>query len=218
VRLLAVLLIAGCFSKPPRPEGDDAKTSDGNAACSSPPIKDDFEVVAATPCGAGFGGGNAGASIERDSGVLEMTVVAGVANDASCSWNMSFAEGAFAQVVDHTGPGGTFTILQVSIGDLRVGISVIDEATAILNMFDTVLAQDIVQVPYDNNEMAWWRLRPEGGLVLGEYSADGKVWNRLGASTSPAPVDTQVSLNAGAYLALPGEGRARFDNFNVCAP
>ncbi len=108
-----------------------------------------------------------------------MTVAANLVNDASCTWTMGFEDGAFVEVRRSLGPGGTFTILQVNIGDLRVGVQVIDETTAILEMFDTILpAETVVQLPYDSQQMRWWRLRPESGQVIGEYSRDGKAWTR----------------------------------------
>lgn len=214
------MLIAGCFSKPPRPlEGDAKIDPDGNSgpACTNPPVEDNFDnTFTASPCGDGFPDGDPNSIITR-TGVLEMALMSGLTEtDASCSWDMRFDDGAFVEVRRTLGEGPTYTILQVNVGAIRVGLSVFGESQLFL-FDDSQDPKELVELVYDRTEMKWWRLRPEGGLVIGEYSSDGKAWTRIGASVAPAPTDvTQVHLNAGAFAPLVNPARAEFDDFNIC--
>lgn len=221
MRGLALLLIAGCFSKPPRPlEGDAAIDPDGSSgpACTTPPVQDDFDNTGVLPCGDGFSDEDPSSTLTRNSGRLEMAVIAGTTAVASCTWNTQFDDGAFVEVRQTLGEGTTFTLLQVSIGNLAVGIKAVGESQ--LSLFDTAAdPPELVELPYERSNMRWWRIRPEGGVVIGEYSGDGKRWQRLGASITPAPTGpTLVHLNAGAFAPLANPATAELDNFNVCAP
>jgi hypothetical protein len=212
------MIAAGCLSKPapPSASSDAAGDPDGNSgpACINPAVKDDFDDTFKPPCGAGFEDGDGSSTISRDTGSLRQTPATNKVSAASCSWQMLFDEGAFVEVRKTLDTGGSFTILQVSNGDLSVGIQVLDETAPILMMFDTVRSESIAELPYKKNQMRWWRLRPEAGLVIGEYSANGRAWTQLGASITPAPTTAMlVSLNAGVYRELAKPGVAEF---NVC--
>ena len=75
------------------------------------------------------------------------------------------------------------------------------------------------ETTYDPTAMRWWRLRPEAGVIVGEYSADGRQWTRFGESvTAPPSTSMSVSLNAGNFQTIAAAQSAEFDNFNVCPP
>lgn len=219
MRGLALLLIAGCLTKPPPPlDGDAGIDGDAPVApmCTTPPVRDDFDDTFTTPCGEGFSDVDPSSTITRSGGILEMAVAAGVTTSASCSWNTRFDDGAFIEVRRTLGAGATFTLIQVSVGDLAVGIKAVGDSQLV--MFDTAASpQELIELTYVRSDMRWWRIRPEAGVVLGEYSADGRRWKRLATSLTPAPTAaTQVHLNAGAFAPLANPASAELDNFNVC--
>lgn len=212
MRWAAVFLLAGCLTRPPRP--DEAS----GPACTTPTIRDTFDDPFAPVCGVGFQDGNGDSTIERGGGVLRQAPGAGVINDASCTWaSFDFDQGTFVQLLKPLRTGGTYTILQAEVGGAAVGIEVLDDSGPVLLMFDTAQDDLIVELDYDK-DMEWLRLRPDGGQITGEYSQNGEDWVFLGTSAvTPAPTtEVSVSLNAGIYNPLADPGVAEFDNFNVC--
>lgn len=214
-RVVAFALLAGCLSKPQRPLGDAPEPDDATTVtgCTPSAFRDDYETGTA-PCGIGFSGAAGSCVMERSNGVLTMTPGAGSGNDCSCtSQEFLFADGIFVEVVTSTGPNDTFTILQID--DPPVAITVIDDGSAELNIAEagTVLTA----LPYNPVTMRWWRLRPDGGNVVGEYSANGTTWNRLAATTAAAAMRASASVNSGSFGSVQPM-TATFDNLGTCPP
>ena len=211
------LLLAGCLSKPPRPDDLGPELP----SCTTPTITDTFDDPFAPVCGVGFEDTDVNSITERSGGVLHQRPGANVINDASCTWaSFDFSQGTFVHLRRPLSTGGSFTILQFGDETNGVGIEVLDDAEPVLLMFERGLGDPIAMEPYDSSEMQWLRLRPQSGQVSGEYSADGKRWKQLAITTvTPSPTDVvTVSLNAGIYNPLADPGDAEFDNFNVCPP
>ena len=212
------MLLAGCLSKPPRPED----VGPASPTCTTPTITDNFDdPFPPMVCGFGFEDTDVASTIERSGGVLHQRPGANVINDASCTWaSFDFTEGTFVHLIRPLSTGGSFTILQWGTDTNGVGIEVLDESEPVLMMFERGDGDPIATEPYDAAAMQWLRLRPESGFVAGEYSADGKRWKQLALTTlNPAPTEVvTVSLNAGIYNPLADPGEAEFDNFNVCPP
>jgi hypothetical protein len=213
VRVVAVVaLLTGCLSKPPRP-GGDPDPDGGVVGCTASAFRDDFEA-GTEPCGVAFPSEAGTCVMKRSNGVLTMSPGIGDGNDCSCTTpEFLFADGIFVEVIDSTGPGGTYTILQLM--DPPVTISVQDDGATELHMAEggNVLAA----LPYNGTTQRWWRLRPDNGVIVGEYSETGASWTRLAATTAAPPMRTQVSLNSGSFgTAQPMT--ATFDNLGTCPP
>lgn len=213
-----VIISAGCFSKPERPGAstDGAPLVDA-PPCVAPTISDNFDDSFAPPCGVGFGGGGGGGSESRGGGVLHMVPSPGVVSDGSCTWaSFDFTDGAFVELRRPVNPGGSFTVLQVTVGAESVGIGVENDVETNLVAFET--AGQLASTPYDPVAMRWLRVRPAAAQVALDYSADGRSWTAFAVTVvTQAPTTTiEVSLNGGIYNPVADPGEAEFDNFDVC--
>jgi hypothetical protein len=211
-RAAVLALLAGCLSKPPRPDVDPVPDG-GVVGCMASAFRDDFET-GTEPCGVAFPDEAGTCVMKRSNGVLTMTPGPGDGNDCSCtSPDFLFADGIFVEVIDSTGQGDTYTIMQLT--DPPVSISVIDGGTVELHM--AVDGTVIAALPYNGTTQRWWRLRPEGGAIVGEFSETGTSWTHLATATVAPPMRTQVSLNSGSFGTVQPM-TATFDNLGTCPP
>jgi hypothetical protein len=71
-------------------------------------------------------------------------------------------------------------------------------------------------IAYDPAVHRWLRMRERAGTTYFEFSPDGKAWNEISRTPTPAALTVAVvTLGAGAAAAAPGT--AIFDNFNTPA-
>jgi hypothetical protein len=78
---------------------------------------------------------------------------------------------------------------------------------------------DLVDVPYNATNHAWWQIHQTGGSVIFETSLDGSNWNNL--ITIPTPFDVShmhIEIFAGTYQPETNPGTAIFDDFNGGVP
>jgi hypothetical protein len=181
--------------------------------CTNALYSDDF-APAGAPCGGGFPGGNATGSCFTRDGALTMAPQLGDGNDCSCTTpSFSFSNGIFVEVQQILGSGGTFTILQIDTPSVAINVN--HDGGPVLHMDEA--GQRLSQATYNAETMRWWRLRPEGGNVVGEYSKDGKAWVALATTSAAAPASVQASINAGTY-GTSTPMTATFDNLGTCPP
>jgi hypothetical protein len=214
-----VVVLAGCFAKPARPDVDPGDGGVDAPPCMAANVSDNFDDTSGQPCGAGFEDGDPISTVTRRDGVLQQAPGTTDVSNASCTWGgVVFDRPVFVEVRSVLGPGGTYTILQLDAAGSSVGMAVTNDAQARLEAFDDAQPGSTIRdIPYDPVEMRWWRLRPDGGNITSEYSPDGLAWTHLATtSVSTAPTDTDVSLNGGTFAILAAPGVAEFDNFDVC--
>ena len=72
---------------------------------------------------------------------------------------------------------------------------------------------------YDPVAMRWVRIRPDraANLIIGEYSADGSKWTKVGSVSTTVPVTVKATLIGGVAQGAPTvSGVAEFSRFIVC--
>lgn len=78
--------------------------------------------------------------------------------------------------------------------------------------------REIGAVPYNASAHRFLRQREQGGMIIGEVSADGQTWTQLGSVASPFdPRFTQVALVGGTYGSEPSPGIVEFEGINIGA-
>jgi hypothetical protein len=108
---------------------------------------------------------------------------------------------------------------QVTVGRLSVHIEM-DGTNLKFNSFDELSQEytEYASVAYDAGEHRWWRLREEGGAVIGEVSGDGVSWLVLGKLPGYDTTDVRWDLGLGVYVGAITATESAVDNLADCVP
>jgi hypothetical protein len=182
-------------------------TSDAATACVNPIFFDSFSAT--SPCAPWGSAYTTTTALEEANGVLSITpnIVAGSVGGCLSSSSYAFGNGVTA-IVDETLQGpGAYTVLGVHGADMQINV-----ASGMLR-YQTTSSTDVGVVTY-TSAMKWWRIRPSGANVIGEYSMDGTSWVALG-TTNASPAQVSVEIAAGSNNGG-NVGKALFDELMIC--
>jgi len=74
----------------------------------------------------------------------------------------------------------------------------------------------VASIAYNDSAMSWWRVRGSGGIIYGEYSANGSDWYELGNFSDSFGADyMRIILETYEIGSVDSPGEAWFDNFNT---
>ncbi len=106
-------------------------------------------------------------------------------------------------------------------GDL-VGIHLeYDGFSLKLNRYNPTLDQydELVTMPYDDVEFAWWRMRDGGaGDIVAEVSRDGVAWNLFGTVPATDLTNMKWDMGLGSYVGNVAPSETTLDNAIDCVP
>lgn len=126
------------------------------------------------------------------------------------------------QVVSPSPTPGASTAFgwHVTTGDLLGTHMEMDGNNLKLNQYNPTLDKysELVSVPYDAVEHAWWQMRDGGGRIIAEVSRDGVTWNPFGAVEDIDLSSMKWDLGAGSYVTSVPASESVADTAVNCVP
>lgn len=233
MRWLALFaLLAGCDAV----LGLERVTPPDAPPCSSPEVSDDFAPDAMVCDSWGHVIGNA-ALISRNSGMLAVAPMQGVADYAACLSNSAMTFGPFGIFLDlgqvATGNGygifsiATFTTIGQAQHDARSNFTV---STNLVGLADQDYCDTHPNMclyyamgPYVADQMKWLRWIPTNGgaTITAQVSADGLTWMEFGHHDLTPPalanyITFAIGGGTGANGALGPPGITAYEHFDIC--
>jgi hypothetical protein len=217
--------LASCFIKPDPPggggdahPGSDASGGDGQSSsdaamtspCANPTLTIHFPGMTLPDCG-NFWAVTNGGPIGTSGGPLMIQTQ--LQNVGSCTSHTTGGGAAINIVATPGAPNDTLFLHALTqaahVTNMRVVISA-GARTLELSGLDGV-----VTVSYNDVAMKWLRLSADGPTTLvGEYSADGAIWERLGTqSTAP---DSALSVTMSFGVSSTAAGSGAIDDYIQC--
>ena len=184
--------------------------SDAATACASPILYEGF--AGALPCAAWGNSYASGTQLAQANGMLTVTPSATAGSVGGCVTpqnNYSFGRGVTVRVNEVLQGAGAYTIMQVHGADLQM--DVIGGALQLENASGT---SAYASTAY-SSIMKWWRIRPSGSSMIGEYSTDGVSWTLLATRAVAPPLQIGVEIAAGSNNGG-NVGQAAFDQLMIC--
>jgi hypothetical protein len=209
-----------CPPTPPRPDAAliDAPTDASPDAAIDAPVTvgcldpgNGTTFSSGTPC---VGWGTAfvdSAMVQQAGGRLTITPFGGAIGNGGCVHAaVPFAAAGTLAEVERTvdGPAGR-TRLELD----GAGTSIGNEGGMLVARANDAV---VTSVAYDATAMRWWRMRPDGGGVLFETSADGQAWTLRASSPLAPPASAPIRVVGATVAAVASPGSARFLSVNLC--
>jgi hypothetical protein len=165
----------------------------------------------------------AGQRIREVNGRLEIRPRPGIATvevsyyQSSTTYDLTASEARVEVVEALSATVGTTTFLSARIdspNEIYLAIEAGGNLLAVSEVAGVATVQG--QVPYDEREHRWLRLRERSGFTYWETSPDGSEWNTLARAANPITLTAVIlAIGAGTYLPVAYPGFAVLDNFNV---
>ena len=174
---------------------------------STPRISETF--AAAPACALGVSGG--AATLVLAQGTLQISTNTNGEN-AYCteqnlgSWSGNGATIEIPAVMTGNNAWTSFQVLGPNFA--------ITEKNNVLVFSDNTGGTQYAMAAYNATNMHWWRLRPEAGNVIAEYSPDRLTWTMLGSHAGSGLI--RVQMIAGTDGTASPAGASRYDNLVVC--
>lgn len=195
-------------------DGGGGSGSDLSGTCLDPGYGDSFDAEV-FPCKMFGMVEAANVTMNESNGALTITPSANSDTNGGCTR----ASGAF-------GAAGTFVeISQVlpAPGQTRLSLTSTTGFFARVDLRNGMLAYSdsagsSAMMTYEPTAHRWWRIRPAGGMVLAETSANGKSWTLFASATAAVPSDVSIAADVQTDDSNPSPGSAVFEGIDVCPP
>lgn len=218
----ALVALAGTGCQPPDGVYDlVGNVDEGCGSGSVAEFADDFDDDSKASVWAGYA--NDSASIAEVNGQVEMRVDGSLKAFAGYTW----LGGARSLLGCHVSvqmkqvastAGGIVTYLSVpsDAGTEDGDIAFTQVGSSLTMAVSAGGAASSQVIPYDEGELAWWRIREADGVVHFETSRDGLSWlPQFSAETPGFAGAVSVNVGMGAPEPTSGAGFAIIDNLNV---
>lgn len=198
-------------SDAPRPTEDSSVSSDAKTLCAVPLLRDTFDgPVICAPWGTSYA--DLGATV-AEQGTLVLTPAGQIGSIAGCltpGSSQPFGSGVTAIVTELVRGTNAYTVLQIHGPEVQIK----GTGTGTL-LFETSGGQALGATVLYDPAMKWWRIRPEGNAIVGEYSTDGALWTRLGSSPQVPPSTVGIEIAGGTDSTFV-MGAGVFDELVIC--